>query len=169
MKKHSIIFICIVFVVIILTFTIVYMKQKTSGDYANEYTDILGIPPLYSGEDRIKEIRDIDSIEESFIEGGTSQKIVTVKDKFRLFYVPPVGWSSENAEDYHGRFRLVKVEIVGKEYRFGTQKIGIGSSKNEVDDVYRSYYVLDSDRNIFIHFSYDDHDLVNLITISIYG
>ena len=168
MKKRIII--CVILAVIILIIIAVCMISKFNRRTSMyEYINVLGLPPLYSGENRIKEIRSIESIEESFIDGGTPQKIVTVKDKCKLFYVPPAGWSNDSAEEYSGNFRLVKIEIFGKQYRFGNKKIGIGSSKAEIEDVYHSYYVLDPDRYIYISFSYDSNDIVNLITLSIYG
>ena len=168
--NNRIIIICAILVVIILIITAVCIITKYDRRTSmNEYTDVLGIPPLYSGENQIKDIRGIESIEDSFIEEGAPQKIVIVKDKCKLFYVPPVGWDSDSREERNEQFRLVKIEIFGKEYRFGDKKIGIGSSKAEIEDVYHSYYVLDPDRYIYISFSYDSNDIVNLITLSIYG
>lgn len=168
--KKRIILICAAVVVFALMITAVCIIVKCSRrSSADEFTDVLGVPPLYSGEDRIKEIRDVECIEDSVIEGGTPQKIVTVKDQCRLFYVPPVDWNEDRADEYQGRFRLVKIEIFGTQYRFGTQKIGIGSTRAEVEDAYHSNYVLDPDRYISVHFSYDNADRVNLITLSVYA
>ena len=152
-------------------------SSKTPG---MKYTNELGVPALYSDYSKIIQMNGIVEIRESISEFGVPQKVVYFDD-YILTFIPQN--SSESgvgtAIDYSDQYQLITIKVMNGDHsiHLRTGRIGIGSSKSEVEKVFQEFMksseksgfgsgYYDSDF-VFIRFLYDDRGCVTSITISI--
>lgn len=74
------------------------------------------------------------------------------------------------------KWKQKNIELTNPTYRFGKGKIGVGTEKSVIEQVYRSSYqglqqdvygqYFVEDGNCLIYFYFDDRDIVNMIRVS---
>ena len=147
-------------------------KYLSNEQYA-EQLDVTGIPCTYA--DFIAQKGKACPIQQSVATNGVP--FIAANDNGIDYYFYPNTWGNDIFDQELSVYRLVEIRITDDAYRFGWKKIGVGSTRSEVDYAYRrnltcyeaeglgSGYI-DGDW-LYVRFLYDRFDKVTQMTITL--
>ena len=138
------------------------MGSKT---YVKDYFAVVGLPKGHLYED----------VEEVY---GLPRNIIPsdAEHYYTVEYEGIAFWLSAGRDLSHKRDLVVNVSIYSPEYRFGRKKIGVGSTLNEIQAVYKGFETIHFDnfgdidcgfidRFTWLEFYFDENKQVNKIVI----
>lgn len=148
-------------------------KKYLSNEQYAEQLDVIGIPCTYA--DLIAHKGEACPIQRAVSASGVP--FIVANDNGIDYYFYPNIWGNDIPDQEPEEYRLVEIRITDDAYRFGRKRIGVGSTRSEVDYAYRrnltcyeaeglgSGYI-DGDW-LYVRFLYDQFDRVTQMTITL--
>ena len=167
MKKVKILIGILIAIVLITSFLICYILRYPLFSYEKNYFEKIGIKGGCSyrnviankGEPLRKEVND--------------NFFIIHYDGLKLGFVEKNANIKDNPSDV-----MSYADITGKQYRFGRQNIGVGSTRKEVESVYKHIRKITGmqknrfgviDKGKWVKYTFNDENLVSEITILVGG